>query len=612
MTRFLGGLVSIGIAIQLWYYAVHAWQIFLTDCPNNDFLSWDENIRLNIVIDQFADFRDGKIFRGIMPFFESPTWPPLRSLTTFFTLYLPIDSHLAIRDSFHGLFFLILVFPSVLFVSSKILDSFFQGSIVTFLVFVLTLQTTEVPVYSLSSMLETQSMFFLVWSSYALYKLYSEDLENQPISGSTKLLVSLGLFGFFFTKYPYGILFMMACFLVELIRKFSDYRIAFSSLAKHYFNWTRGIFLGSVGLAILSIPFLRLVSSINLNQKSFKQGLFYASLLVFLDLSYFFWKERKRVIQAVPKTGVVLWKFAILPALLWLFTNPDRVGSLLDAQLIVNAYTKSFFLTLWTEPHLDSQVPGIFDFIWGFRSLVVLGISAIGILAFRFRQQGKAFLTYPLVGVTLAIFLELLLLEISTGNKQPRHVLQFIPAATCLLLIWLLTFIEDLGNRRFFGYPVFSALAILIAINLVYNDGLWSGHFFTNKPFCYRGKEASIFQPAREIANLLEPNGEYLIFNLFHKKEKYDKPGRMIASDFDLAMKIRTFPKGKAKNDNPYIFKDWSEFKTILLLSDECPDAIADSFLEQRIKKTGSNPKLIETYRESSGIACLQFYSLEN
>lgn len=103
------GVLFIGFGVFLVvFYATKSWETFLQICPNKDFLSWDENIRLNQVLDQYVDFRNGNWFYGVMPFLESPTWPPLRSLLTFVTLYLPTDAYETYRDSFLGMFFLIL------------------------------------------------------------------------------------------------------------------------------------------------------------------------------------------------------------------------------------------------------------------------------------------------------------------------------------------------------------------------------------------------------------------------------------------------------------------------------------------------------------------------
>ncbi|MDF3819907.1 hypothetical protein P3G55_08365 [Leptospira sp. 96542] len=609
----LAGLLFLVLGTALVaFYATRVWEIFLSVCPNHDFLSWDENIRLNQVLDQYTDFRDGRWFRGVLPFFESPTWPPLRSILTFVTLYLPIDVFETYRDSFLGLFFLVLVFPLSVYISFKITKSIFWAASVSFLVFILTIQTVEVPAYSLSSMLETQSMFFLAFAIYAIYRLYDEDNSGIKIGRSTELLIAVSLFGFYFTKYPYGILFFMACFLYEITRNTKKYLDASKHLLKTYVRGVRLVYLVFVILMVLSLPILRVVTNINLNQKSFKQFMFAITFVLFVDLSLYFFRKRKEMAEIFPQTVIVLWKFAVFPAFLWLYMNPDRVNALIDAQMIVNAYTRSFFLTLWTEPGLDSTVPGVFDFIWGFRALILFfTVSFVYFMVrpgFSFKDKWKD----PLVAGSFVLFCELLILELTTGNKQPRHVLQFIPALGLFSFFWILRFVSYANSNleKMGAYLMLALTSLFVFANSFYEQGIFSGQFFNSKMFCYRGMDVRIFQPAREIATQIQPDKKYVLINAFHFQDKYETKGRVLASDFDLALKLKTYKLGMVRNDNRHKWKDWTEFDSVLLLSDTCTDPFVEEMFESRSKMLTSKSTLINTYRESSGIACLLEYRL--
>ncbi|TGL74591.1 hypothetical protein EHR04_00235 [Leptospira levettii] len=607
------GVLFIGFGVFLVvFYATKSWEAFLQICPNKDFLSWDENIRLNQVLDQYVDFRNGNWFYGIMPFLESPTWPPLRSMLTFVTLYLPIDAYETYRDSFLGLFFLILVYPGLVYTSFRMSKSLFWSGLFSSLIFILTIQTVEVPAYSLSSMLETQSMFFLLLSVYAIYRLYDTDNREREIDGSTKWMIFVSLFGFYFTKYPYGILFFMACFAYELIRSPGKYKEVILYLLKQYAKGIRLLYLVFVVLMVFSLPVLRVVTKINLNQKGFKQFMFGITLVLFVDLSVYLFRNRDAMKKIFPKTAVVLWAYAIFPAFLWLFLNPDRVNALIDAQMIVNAYTRSFFLTLWTEPGKDPSVPGVFDFIWGFRTLVLF--STLSLLYFFVRTKETIWnkIKDPLVAGTFILFLELLILELTTGNKQPRHVLQFIPAIGLVGFLWILRLyhLADHNFQRITSVSVILLTTSFVFYNSVYEQGILSGKFYETKMFCYRGMNAGDFQPAREIAEHVAPNKKYILINAFHFTEKYEAKGRVLASDFDLAMKLRTYKVGMVRNDNKYRWKDWTNFDSVLLLSDVCPDSFVEEKFENRTKMLNSKSTLLSTYRESSGTACLQEYKL--
>jgi hypothetical protein len=593
------------------YYSIKAWEIFLTICPNHDFLSWDENIRLATVLDQAVDFREGNYWNGILPFLEAPTWPPLRSLSTFLTLYIPTDWPITYRDSFHGLFFLILIFPALYYILIRVTSSYFWGSLFAFFTYVLCIQTTEVPVYSLTSMLETQSMFFLLMSAYAMFRLYEDDNVGE-IKNSTKYLICFSLFGFYFTKYPYGILFFMACIVYELFRSPNQYKEVFLYLYKEYAKGFRLVYLIFVICMIASLPILRVVTKINLNQRTFKSFMYYISLVLFLDFSIYIYRNRDKVKKVFPKTITVLWVYAIFPAFFWLFANPDRVNALIDAQLIVNQYTRSFFLTLWTEPGMDSKVPGIFDFIWGFRILFIFAVVSIVYFLVRKPESFTSKRKDPLLAATIVIFLELLILEVTTGNKQPRHVLQFLPSIGFLAFVWSLRFAQfaEAKYQRNIAYSAILIVLALVGWNLFYKQGILSDSFFNTKPFCYRGMNALDFQPAREIAEQVEPNKKYILLNAFHDQAKYESKGRMIASDFDLAMKLKTYKYGAVRNDHRYRWKDWSSFDSILLLSDTCPDTFIEEKFENRSKMLTVKSTLVRTYRESTGIACLQEYKI--
>ncbi|EMM81476.1 hypothetical protein LEP1GSC037_3714 [Leptospira interrogans str. 2006001854] len=181
-------------------------------------MTWDENIRLNVVLDQYQDFREFRIWRAFFPFLESPTWPPLRSLFSLILLIIPGDMSITEKDSLLGLIFYGLCFPSILYIVYKITGSLWKAGLTSILTLALTLHTTETPSYSLSSMLETQGMFFLLWTYYTLYKVYSftyPDSFRYPFEKKKK------------SNCPFSFLFLV-CFLPNIHTDFY-YSLQFSS-----------------------------------------------------------------------------------------------------------------------------------------------------------------------------------------------------------------------------------------------------------------------------------------------------------------------------------------------------------------------------------------------
>lgn len=183
------------------------WSAFLNICPIKDLLTWDENIRLNQLLDQYQDFRDGRYWRGFFPFLEASTWPPLRSIFSLFMLWGPGDWPITWKDSFLGLIFYALCFPTIIYISFRITGSLVFSGAISIFILAMSLHTTETPAYSLSSMLETQGMFVLLWVYFSLYRLYDSVQNLGPGAELQKgskvpVLVSLALLSLFFTKYP--------------------------------------------------------------------------------------------------------------------------------------------------------------------------------------------------------------------------------------------------------------------------------------------------------------------------------------------------------------------------------------------------------------------------
>lgn len=618
-------LLSIG---TIAYYAQGAWSYFVNICPNTDVLTWDENIRLNTVYDQYSDFQNGRIFSGILPFLESPTWPPLRSFITLGLAVFSGSTAVTVLDSFVGLGFLLATFISIFWICWKVTGRFLYVGIFSLSATTLVLQTIEVSAYSLSSMLETQSMFFLVWCYYFLYRLYQnpQQPKRTVVWGTT-----ISLLAFFFTKYPYGLMLFMATIALEIAKKPSSFwtliRYAFST---HY-RGIRRILLILVILLVFSLPFLRLLSDVNLNQRAFKLFLYYISLPVFLDLQYFIWKHRNRLKELCPTTLQIVYLGGFLPALAWIYSNPDRVSSLVDAQMIVNHFTKSFFLSLVAEPSGDLHLPmAVFDSPWGIRILLAGAFCSLSIwfyptwkelIANRFQNFTEHLtrkLSDPLYGITVVLFLQLLILETTTGNKQQRHVLQFLPGLTLILWLWLFRGCEyrpqfTIVARRIYAKTWDLLLGIVFLgtiLLLVKSTGLWAGGFFDNRHFCLRGEDGSVFEPARWLDNQLPKDKNLLLFNGFHESFNYDKPGRLIASEIDLKIRQSRYKQVVVRHDNRHKWKSWENFDELVWISDSCDDPEFSAKLDQRKIAVGAELELLETKLYPGGNYCLKRFAI--
>ncbi|TGK00031.1 hypothetical protein EHQ53_04220 [Leptospira langatensis] len=637
---FLAGLLTLaatGIMVS------KNWQAFLEICPITDLLTWDENIRLTAVYDQFQDLRDGKIWRGILPFLEAATWPPLRPIFSLALLATPGSWPITWKDSFLGLAFYALCFPSIIYIASRITGSYIFGGLVSLFILAMSLHTSETPAYSLSSMLETQGMLSLLWVYFGLYKLYDsvKDLkqgEALPKDSRVPILVSVTLLLLFFTKYPYGLLLFISIFLYELISRFPEW-IGFVRFAiRNHYKGLRLAFLIIVVLLVLSLPVLRVVTNWNLDQKSFKKVLYLLTVLVFLDFNYFLYKTRKEIGSVTPSSIRILYLYAILPSFFWLFANLDRVMSLVNAQMIVNKFVRSFILSLFESPEKKFPASHVFAEPWIFRlffffSIAILfywiysrrsektpapklgGETEAGKTSFLDKALSKlqnrtwpSFAKDPLFAITIIVFLQYIVIDASTGNKQLRHVFYPLPALLLILSFWFYRFIQLSSNVWKIASICVSLFFFFWAGSLFFRDGgLLSSTYFSANQFCLKGFDTATFQPARDFAKVIDPNGKYIAFNAFHEEENFQIPGRILASEFDLLFRQKTVSNGKYRNDSKYRWKNWDEFDKALYVGPSCE--LPEKYIE-RVQSLGYGLEPSLEMKHPSGNYCLREFRL--
>ena len=582
-------------------------QEFCYECPNRDSLTWDENIRLSTVIEQYHAFRNWNLVGGILPFLESPTWPPLRSVVSLVNMIFGNSENLLVRESLTGLMFLIFVpflFLAFFYDLSKSLFWSLLGGLAlwSFLV-----HTVDIPSYTFSSMLETQAMCFELFAIYVILKLYVPRYQFSSLR-KEKWFVFLALFGFFFTKYPYGLMLFMAIFIFEFVLHFRKYIQLIAYIYQERYRGIRVLLPVSVALIILALPVLRATTSLNLNVKWVKLLVFYSSLVVFLDLNYFFWKQRDFLRSVVPRTGVLVYVYGFLPALAWIYLNPDRVGSLIDAQMIANAYVKSFFGSLVQAPLVDVVGPNtwVFDSPFLILLLLLVGIPSVFYLVWK--------KDFKILSGFLVLFLQIFILETTTGNKQIRHLFQFLPALFFVFLFLGLysiqTYIGGRALRPWKELGLATVLLILVSF-FVFPKGLLSGEYVKSHNFCLRGKDKKLFQGVRDLAAKVSRDDSYIIFNTFHFPENYNQFGRLLASDIDLAFQIKTYEVGNAVRDHKFRVKEWFPGYTLLLVEESCGDVFNKKRLEERRLKLKAKLRFLSRVSESSQKFCMEKYLVE-
>ncbi len=634
----------------------HNYHYFSTVCPSPDLLSWDANLRFIQSVDQYRDLKAGRIGRGLLPFLDSPTWPPLHSFLSLILFLFNPDGPDPVLDTTIGLTFFLLTLLSLFYVALRVSRSLLGAGVVWLAVALLLFFTREIPAYSLSSMLETQGMFFMLWSVYFLYRLYEErreervrlvsDHQGEELTGTPvhdpalRRKLYAGLFlsaqGLFFTKYPYGIILMLAVAGMELFSSPLRYLQAVNFGLISYYRGFRRIILILFALILFILIFSRHITGFQLDTKAFKYGIYLLLLILFVDFNYFLRLHGKSVRSIVPSTASPIYFTVFLPSLVWLLIHPDRVMSTVGTQLHVQEQTRSFTLSFFRDVFDPGTPLLLFSLLLaaGFVSVVLYGVAVVRLhgeddpesvrlfsrdLAPRSLYLSGIFFRTPLTAVSSLLVLQFLILELVTGNKQLRHIYHLLPSLLLVLALWSSHFpaffaavMDRKGGKA--GKALLQSALILVTLGLSFHMLLVPPRLFDNtyeetRELCYTGKNPDVFEPARWIASRLKPGGKYMVINFFHNSGGVF-PGRMLATDMDLLMRMQVGPEGDLRNDNAYLWKSWNEFDRLLVLYDRCDDPALHAFLEKRLREVGSTTGDPVVHTHPGGEFCLADYPL--
>ncbi|MCB1314417.1 MAG: hypothetical protein KDK27_00605 [Leptospiraceae bacterium] len=640
--------------IQIQNLLATSWQFYINSCPNKDVLTWDANLRLSTVLDQYQDFRDHHFGRAILPFIDSPTWPTLRHAIALIVFSLSPDGPGPVLDVAIGFVFYTLLFPSLLIVAFEITRDWFRASIIWFGASMLVLHAREIPAYGLSSMLESQGMFFLLWSMYFLFKLYEQQQLRRTAKESgiaayfpRRRRIWFGLFisalCLFFTKYPYGIMLILAVVSYEIIRSPRRvYDLLTLIITRHYSG--NRIYVPIVAAGFLAIVFLLNYFIADFSRKFVKYSIWFVVTVLFIDLNVYFYKYRVELRQIMDTVRRHFYTAVILPAAVWMLIHPDRVSSTIGTQQHEQQASLSFFNRLFSEDVFAHATPIIL--------LTLLAGLAILMMWFGFYRQSNGKLRYsfqktltkPETAFTFILIFQFLILELLTANKQLRHIYHLLPAIFLILSAWCLyiprlirvrnlssgnwpRYLEKALYAIFYAVPLTAVIFLVPTLESKIKEGrpldLVSisstyPYYTISRSLCMTEMDQSLYQPVRELAEKISPRKRYILVNAFHdKKEAYgitdfpiDRPnGYMLASDFDLLFRFRTLHLGAVRNESEDQRKyNWKNFDSVLLLTRRCRDARWDRFINERASEYGVEALLHATFSHISGEYCLREY----
>lgn len=637
---------------------------FLEYCTSRDVLQPDGNIRMTEALDRYQDLRDGRYLRFVRSFFTGDTWPPLRP-TLALALFLVFQPD-AVLDASVSLVFYALLFPSLAFIAVRMSRSWIGGAGLFAFIAALLVHAREFAAYANASMLETQGMFFLVWTIYFLAEMLRECYaERAPSADESDRRVSRPVFagllasflGLTFTKYPYVIMLFLALAAYEALRDPRGLtRLVTTLLDQHYRGWRRAA-LAVVALAFVSILVAGKLGYAGLNSKSVKYGIWFFSAVIFVDLAVFAFRRRALALSAAPAALRYIYLCGILPAFAWILSHPDRFSSIIGGQFwlppagmdVSLLFRKTFFETLFLHVFIP---PALFAGLLAAGGAALIALAYFAGRATRAPQSGAPlaadgtrpvarlvqrlepvfrFVEGPLAGFRLPAFFALAIVwlqffaqELFSPNKQDRHIYHLLPALGLYSGLALMAALAAAPPhfRRVASAARPAGMAVSLAglaclgcavFSAVRSGGVFSAGYsdFRVREFCFTGRAPELFEPARWAAAQLAADRRTVLINAMNTAP-FELNQREQTTELDLLLRMRAIAAGGAvRNDNRHVWKSWSEFDRLVTLTPTCPDAAGRAQIGARAAALGV--RLGEPLRElphPGGRLCLLEYSL--
>jgi hypothetical protein len=582
-------LFSFILVVLFFYFTAELYRLYASTCPNQDVLSWDGNLRFMQALDLHHDLR---VFRFTsLPRFilEAPTWPPLRPLITTALFFLTGEASTSV-EIYLTIFTFITLFFVLIYIFYTLLKDIYPAILLGYTITTSLLLTDHLTKYILSAMLEVQGMALFSLSLFAVYRLYNSVLKSGGPGKGDSALIFASIFGLYFTKYPYGVIFILALILYET----ALHRHIYWRLTINFFKdqSIRGWMLSLTALLLFSLTAFVVVRKSG-NIRAASNFLFLLAWIFLIIASILYYKNRDFFRSALPITLRVLLAYAILPVLIWTIANPDRITGILDTQAHIQNENTLFFKSYFSAVYIYSAIPII--------TLLSILFGLYRLWRLREHTSLSDFTAEPAVAVLITLLVQFLILEITTGNKQLRHIYHMLPGmALCAVLILISP--DNLRLFKFesrFAYITLTVVSLFITLHIFYaNPARKSG-------ICFTGDERKAIDPARWVASRISRPSRYLLINEFHRKGESTQY-QNLASEFDLLLRMGT--AGEIRNDSKYRHKNWNDFDELLVLNDGCEiEPTTEIRVSDILRK---RPKKTDEFIYPDGNLCLGIYSL--
>ena len=589
-------VLSLSILFFLIFLSVNSWNDFLAVCSSTDVLSWDANLRYLTSLDIFYNIRELNIVKAASIFLDSPTWPPFRTVLTLLTIVFSGEPSTVLDTSISMLFFILLL-PSILYILYRLNRN--NLSLIPFLLIIssaVLIFTFEIKVYSLSSMLETQGMFFLLWSVYFAHSIQNSIMKESAVQKYDLTGFSVSFIGLFFTKYPYGLMFIFAAVIYEIITNYSGLINLVKYSFKNHLKWFRIIYLSIFAALFIAVKII----APDGGQTLFRKVIYISSLILFIDFNVLYYRNYKEINKYFSRAFSAMYLYGFLPAMIWLLIHMDRFNSILDTQSHVQDSQRSYAFSFINELFLLKIIPAIF--------IIFLILWILQHLWDYKKNRKMNFLTDPYFLSLVLLLGQIFVMEILTGNKQLRHIYHLLPAlfvfqASAVMFRISYSRFAEKYKFEFSLAVLFFAAGLFFLMYKKINDPAIK----ENIPLCFTGNDKNIFDSPRYFASKIPSHKKYLLYNNFHM-EQYPLHGYAISTDFDILLYKKVFYDGFISRYSKRSKYDMSRYDSVILISRDCslPPKFTE-FLE--IYKLSSIP--VQSWTHSSTNFCMSEFPVK-
>lgn len=456
---------------------------FDSTCENKTYLTWDPELRYVYSLSLLNALKRFDMFEFGRLVIDTPTWPPLRN---FFHLILfwifgqspSIDIYLSLGEFF--ILDSILTYIAVSFEKTKP-DKWRNFLVAKFLYL-----SPALLLYSFSGMLEIQGGLFLLLSTF----FFSLNLVRlKKTLHYSKIFYGLSFLALYFTKYPYGYMFLISSGLILFFYERKDFYKILKKYQSSKFIMHVPILIALIALlTYYSIPKEYLVAKL---PRYFK---FTIGLFLFIEVIIFILKEKKLIQNLNPNLfAYLVW--TVIPVGFWTFIHPDRFGSSNSTVSHVQSegygvggvipknweYYTFFYKILFQEIWIKQEIGIIFQ------------ITLLLIFLWRtklFFYSKKISLASVAI---LMILLHIIQLTFLTPNHQARHVYHLTP-------IIFLSFIFALREIKTKGAKFLSLMLVLCVWIFVAKD---LPNYFLTLNLCFSGK-GNFYEPVNNVKTHLD------------------------------------------------------------------------------------------------------------